>query len=115
MRKTKIVATIGPASSDPAVFAAMCKAGVNVARLNFSHGTHEEQLAKIHMIKKVRASVKFPTAAIFPSSMPTSARKPAFPLPSMTVPPRKIVSKTMVLLLSRIPQKPRAAPGALQS
>ena len=54
MRKTKIVATIGPASSDPAVFAAMCKAGVNVARLNFSHGTHEEQLAKIHMIKKVR-------------------------------------------------------------
>lgn len=35
MRKTKIVATIGPASSDPAVFAAMCKAGVNVARLNF--------------------------------------------------------------------------------
>ena len=50
MRKTKIVATIGPASSDPAVFAAMCKAGVNVARLNFSHGTHEEQLAKIRNI-----------------------------------------------------------------
>ena len=54
MRKTKIIATIGPASSDPSVFSAMCRAGVNVARLNFSHGTHEEQLAKIHMIQKVR-------------------------------------------------------------
>ena len=54
MRKTKIIATIGPASSDPGVFSAMCRAGVNVARLNFSHGTHEEQLAKIRMIQKVR-------------------------------------------------------------
>ncbi|MBQ1399053.1 MAG: hypothetical protein IIY83_00900, partial [Lachnospiraceae bacterium] len=40
MRKTKIIGTIGPASEDPAVFRAMCLEGLNVARLNFSHGTH---------------------------------------------------------------------------
>ena len=54
MRKTKIVCTIGPASSDAQVFADMCRAGLNVARLNFSHGTHEEQQKKLDMIKKVR-------------------------------------------------------------
>ena len=54
MRKTKIVCTIGPASSDRAVFADMCRAGMNVARLNFSHGTHEEQKAKLDMIRSVR-------------------------------------------------------------
>ena len=42
MRKTKIIATIGPASSDEQTFAAMCRAGLNVARLNFSHSTHAE-------------------------------------------------------------------------
>ena len=50
MRKTKIVCTIGPASSDPAVFEQMCLAGLNVARLNFSHGTHADHLKKIDMI-----------------------------------------------------------------
>ena len=70
MRKTKIVATIGPASSDPAVFAAMCEAGVNVARLNFSHGTHEEQLAKIHMIKKVREELDLPIAIMLDTKGP---------------------------------------------
>ena len=54
MRKTKIVCTIGPASSDPKIFTEMCKAGLNVARLNFSHGTHPEHLEKLNMIKKVR-------------------------------------------------------------
>ena len=52
MRKTKIVCTIGPASSSEETFIAMCKAGLNVARLNFSHGTHEEHKKKIDMIKK---------------------------------------------------------------
>ena len=70
MRKTKIVATIGPASSDPGVFSAMCRAGVNVARLNFSHGTHEEQLAKIHMIKKVREELDLPIAIMLDTKGP---------------------------------------------
>ena len=70
MRKTKIIATIGPASSDPSVFSAMCRAGVNVARLNFSHGTHEEQLAKIRMIQKVREELDLPIAIMLDTKGP---------------------------------------------
>lgn len=58
MRKTKIVCTIGPASTDEKIITDMCKAGMNVARLNFSHGTHEEQQKKIDIIKKVRTKIK---------------------------------------------------------
>ena len=60
MRKTKIVATIGPASSDPAVFAAMCKAGVNVARLNFSHGGAADFVAIIDRIRAVERTLARP-------------------------------------------------------
>lgn len=70
MRKTKIVCTIGPSSSDEEVFKRMCKAGLNVARLNFSHGTHEEQLAKINMIKKVREELNLPIAIMLDTKGP---------------------------------------------
>ncbi len=70
MRKTKIVCTIGPASSDPEVFRQMCLAGLNVARLNFSHGTHEEQLGKIEMIKKVREELELPIAILLDTKGP---------------------------------------------
>ncbi len=70
MRKTKIVCTIGPASSDPAVFRKMCQAGLNVARLNFSHGTHEEQLGKINMIKAVREELDLPIAIMLDTKGP---------------------------------------------
>ena len=62
MRKTKIVCTIGPASDNEETFAAMCRAGLNVARLNFSHGTHEEHQKTIDMIKKVREKLGLPIA-----------------------------------------------------
>ena len=60
MRKTKIICTIGPSSEKPEVFRAMCLAGLNVARLNFSHGTHAEHQKKIDMIKKVREELDLP-------------------------------------------------------
>ena len=70
MRKTKIVATIGPACSDAAVFREMCLAGLNVARLNFSHGTHEEHLEKINMIKSVREELGIPVAIMLDTKGP---------------------------------------------
>ena len=60
MRKTKIICTIGPASEDEKTLTAMCQAGMNVARLNFSHGTHEEHQKKIDMIKQVREKLNYP-------------------------------------------------------
>lgn len=53
MRKTKIVCTIGPASESPEVLEELIKAGMNVARLNFSHGTHEEHAMRIATIRDV--------------------------------------------------------------
>ncbi len=60
MRKTKIICTIGPSSESEEVMRELCLAGMNVARLNFSHGTHEEHLKKINMIKKVREEMNLP-------------------------------------------------------
>lgn len=63
MRKTKIVATIGPASQSPEVLEQLIKAGINVMRLNFSHGDHEEQLGKVKTLRmlneKLGTSVAF--------------------------------------------------------
>lgn len=70
MRKTKIICTIGPSSSDEKTFTAMCKAGLNVARLNFSHGTHAEHQQKIDMIKKVRESLGMPIAIMLDTKGP---------------------------------------------
>lgn len=70
MRKTKIVCTIGPASSDEVTFAAMCNAGLNVARLNFSHGTHADHQEKINMIKRVRETLNLPIAIMLDTKGP---------------------------------------------
>ena len=72
MRKTKIICTIGPSSENPEVFRAMCKQGLNVARLNFSHGTHEEHQKKIDMIKAVRAELKLPIAIMLDTTRRTT-------------------------------------------
>lgn len=70
MRKTKIICTIGPASENEKTFTQMCKAGLNVARLNFSHGSYEEHQKKIDMIKKVRKSLNLPIAIMLDTKGP---------------------------------------------
>src|SRR5512134_2425811 len=52
MRKAKIVCTIGPASSSPSILSRLIENGMNVARLNFSHGTHESHAAAITTIRE---------------------------------------------------------------
>ena len=70
MRKTKIICTIGPASENEQTLTAMCKAGMNVARLNFSHGTHEEHKKKIELIKSVREKLDLPIAIMLDTKGP---------------------------------------------
>lgn len=70
MRKTKIICTIGPACDNEETLIAMCKAGMNVARLNFSHGTHEEHQQKIDLIKKVREKLQLPIAIMLDTKGP---------------------------------------------
>ena len=52
MPKTKIIATLGPASSSATVIRKMMLEGMDVARLNFSHGSHEEHKAMLDIVKK---------------------------------------------------------------
>ena len=70
MRKTKIVCTIGPTCSDEKTIEQMCKAGMNVARLNFSHNTYEDHEKRIEMIKRVRERLNLPIAILLDTKGP---------------------------------------------
>ncbi len=70
MKKTKIICTIGPASGSKSIFTKMAKAGMDVVRLNFSHGTHEEHAEKIAMIKEVRDELKLPLPILLDTKGP---------------------------------------------
>ena len=70
MRKTKIVCTIGPACNNEETLTKMCLAGMNVARLNFSHGTHEDHKANIELIKRVREKLDIPIAILLDTKGP---------------------------------------------
>ncbi|MBE6557020.1 MAG: pyruvate kinase [Ruminococcaceae bacterium] len=70
MRKTKIVCTIGPSCDDEQTLKDMCLAGMNVARLNFSHGTHEEHRRRIDMIRRVREELDLPIAILLDTKGP---------------------------------------------
>ena len=63
-RHTKIVATLGPASSDPAVLEAMVHAGVDVVRMNFSHGTAEDHIARANAIREVSVRTRRPVGIL---------------------------------------------------
>jgi len=64
MRRTRIVCTIGPASRDPATLGRLVEAGMDVARLNFSHGTHEEHAAVIRAVREGEAEWGHPVTIV---------------------------------------------------
>ncbi len=59
-RFAKIVCTLGPSSESKKQITALVKAGMNVARLNFSHGTHEEHLRKLNIVREVSNELSIP-------------------------------------------------------
>ncbi len=63
-KRTKIVATVGPACRDPEILEAMVREGVDVFRLNFSHGNHDSHLKNIENIKKIRSKLDCPVAIL---------------------------------------------------
>ena len=70
MKKTKIVCTLGPASETQEVISAMADAGMNVVRLNFSHGTHEDHAKKIEIIRRVREEKNIPLPILLDTKGP---------------------------------------------
>ena len=70
MRKTKIVCTLGPASTDAQVMREMMLAGMNLARFNFSHGTHEEHMEKLNTLRAIRSELKLPVATLLDTKGP---------------------------------------------
>ena len=64
MRKTKIICTIGPAVSDESTMRQLILSGMDVARFNFSHGTHESHKKMADMIKKLREELNLPIALL---------------------------------------------------
>lgn len=70
MRKTKIVCTIGPASESPEMLEQLIEAGMNVARLNFSHGTHEEHAVRIANIRDAAARLNKPVGILLDTKGP---------------------------------------------
>lgn len=70
MRKTKIVCTIGPASEDPKILRELIRAGMNVARLNFSHGSHEEHRQRIQRIRAAEKEMNKKVAILLDTKGP---------------------------------------------
>lgn len=70
MRKTKIICTLGPAVDDEGAIRRLVLGGMNVARFNFSHGTHESHLAKLEKVRRVRGELGVPVATILDTKGP---------------------------------------------
>ncbi len=70
MRRTKIICTLGPACDSEEMIEKLALAGMNVARLNFSHGTHEDHKARIDKVKKVREKLGLPIAIMLDTKGP---------------------------------------------
>lgn len=69
-RKTKIVCTLGPATDDEKVLRSLIEEGMNVARFNFSHGSHEEQMGRLKLLRRIREEMNRPVAALLDTKGP---------------------------------------------
>ncbi|MDD6427871.1 MAG: pyruvate kinase, partial [Lachnospiraceae bacterium] len=69
-RKTKIICTLGPASESPETMKELIEAGMNVARFNFSHGSHEEHLGRLRTLRQLRKETGKPVAALLDTKGP---------------------------------------------
>ncbi len=70
MRKTKIICTLGPAVDDEKILEKLMKKGMNVARMNFSHGSHEEQKQRVEKFKKIREKLNTPIPLLLDTKGP---------------------------------------------
>ena len=70
MKKTKIICTLGPNSDDRQVTVDLALNGMDIARFNFSHGSHEEQKARLEQLKSVREELDLPIAALLDTKGP---------------------------------------------
>ena len=70
MRKTKIICTLGPAVEDEKTMLKLALSGMDVARLNFSHGSHEEHLKRVNLLKKIRKKINKPIALLLDTKGP---------------------------------------------
>ena len=70
MRKTKIICTMGPSTDDIEVLRQVARSGMDVARFNFSHGTHEEHKARMDRLKVVREELGLPIAILLDTKGP---------------------------------------------
>ena len=78
MRKTKIICTLGPATEDEKVLCELMLNGMDVARINMSHGSHEEHRLKIEKLKKLRSEMELPVAILLDTKGP-EIRTGSFP------------------------------------
>lgn len=69
-RRTKIVCTLGPATDDPEILEAVIRAGMNVARFNFSHGNHQDHKKRMDMVKEIREKLDLPVAILVDTKGP---------------------------------------------
>ncbi|MEM5775412.1 MAG: pyruvate kinase, partial [Anaerolineaceae bacterium] len=70
MRRTKIICTLGPAVDSEEMIRKLVLAGMNAARMNFSHGSHEEHMARLVRLRKVRDELGAPVAVIMDTKGP---------------------------------------------
>ena len=70
MKRTKIICTLGPATNKKTILKSLMKSGMDIARFNFSHGTHEEHRERVDMVKNLREELNLPIAMLLDTKGP---------------------------------------------